>query len=279
MLEDGGLSEPELGAVPLKFFTGILFSTPGAQKAVPFFQQVFQADACHMNFGKYTLYSCYGTTANCNTYPVAFKIFFGNEDKEGWMDFWDFAKSVHPSIDDTRVTIITDQAEGLTQSIADVLPLTGHFHCSYHRRHSNLSGEALKKYSCLWLYNKLMKAKTICEIEQIKHKLAPFMNDKALKYLNAVDDATQYPGARVAVDYSRIIMYQHSASSTAESMNQANKAARDRTAVDVVCATKLLLSLTSKRYHEKKEMAWKWQGHLTLYGEALQDAAFENINF
>jgi hypothetical protein len=25
-------------------------------------------------------------------------------------------------------------------------------------------------------------------------------------------------------------------------------------------------------------MAWKWQGHLTPYGEVLQDAAFENIN-
>ena len=124
-----------------------------------------------------------------------------------------------------------------------------------------------------------MKANTQCEIEQIKHKHAPFMNDKALKYLNAVDDAAQYPGARVDVDYSRIIMYQRSASSAVESINQANKAARDRTAVDVVCATKLLLSLSSKRYHEKKEMAWKWQGHLTPYGETLQDATFENINF
>ena len=62
-------------------------------------------------------------------------------------------------------------------------------------------------------------------------------------------------------------------------MNQANKAARDRTAVDVVCATKLLLSLLSKRNYEKTEMTWKWQGHLTPYGETLQDAAFENINF
>ena len=105
------------------------------------------------------------------------------------------------------------------------------------------------------------------------------MNDKALKYLNAVDDIAQYPGARVAVDYICIIMYQHSASSAVESMNQANKAARDRTAVDVVCATKLLLSLSSKRYHEKKEMTWKWEGHLTPYGEALRDKAFENINY
>jgi hypothetical protein len=207
-----------------------------------------------MNFGKYTLYSCYGITANCNTYPVAFKILFGNEDKEGWIDFWDFVKSVHPSIDDTRVRIITDQAKGLTQSIAEVLPSTGHFHCSYHR-HQNIVkfvGGGTHKYFCLWLYNKLVKAKTICEIEQIKHKHAPFVNDKALKYLDAVDDAAQYPGARVAVDYSHIIMYQHSVSLAVESMNRANKAARDRTAVDVVCATKLLLSLSSKRYHEEK---------------------------
>ncbi len=100
--------------MPLKFFSGILFSTSGARKAMPFLQKVFQADACHMNFGKYTLYSCYGTTANCNTYPVAFGILFGNEDKEGWMEFCDFAKSIHPSIDDNRVTIVTDQAKGLT---------------------------------------------------------------------------------------------------------------------------------------------------------------------
>ncbi len=61
------------------------------------------------------------------------------------MDFWDFAKLVHPSIDDTRVTITTDQAKGLTQSIADVLPLTGHFDAltTGVRTFSNLSREAL----------------------------------------------------------------------------------------------------------------------------------------
>ncbi len=89
MLEDGGLGEPQLGDVPLKFFSGILFSTSGARKTVPFLQQVFQADACHMSFGKNTLYSCYGVTANCKTYPVAFGNLFVNEDKEGWIEFWD----------------------------------------------------------------------------------------------------------------------------------------------------------------------------------------------
>jgi hypothetical protein len=64
-----------------------------------------------------------------------------------------------------------------------------------------------------------MKANTQCKIEQIKHKHALFVNDKALKYLNAVDDAAQYPGARVDVDFGRIIMNQHSASLAMESMN------------------------------------------------------------
>jgi hypothetical protein len=245
--------------VPLKFFSEILFSTSGALKAIPFLQQVFQADTCHMSFGKYTLYSCYTTTANCITYPVAFGILFGTEDKEGWIDFWDFAKSVHPSIYDTRVKIITDQAKGLTQSIAEVLPLTGHFHCSYHRRQNILKfvSGGTQKYSCLWLYKKLMKANTQCEIEQINPKHAPFVNDKALKNLNAVSVAAQYPGARVDVDFGHRIMYQRSASSAVESMNRANKGVRGRTAVNVVCATELLLFQSAKRYHEKKEMAWK----------------------
>jgi hypothetical protein len=164
---------------------------------------------------------------------------------------------VHPSIDDTRVTIITDQVKGLTELIADVITLTGNFHCSYHKRQNILKfvKGGSQKYSYLWLYNKLMKAKTTCEIEQIKHKHAPFVSDKALKYLNALKDAAQYPAARVALDYSCIIMYQHSASLAVESINQANKAARDRTAVDVACATKLLLSLSAKRYQKKKQMA------------------------
>ncbi len=124
-----------------------------------------------------------------------------------------------------------------------------------------------------------MKAKTTCEIEQIKQKHAPFVSDKALKYLNALKDAAQYPAARVALDYSSIIMYQYSASLAVESMNRANKVARDKTAINVVCATKLLLSLSAKRYQEKIQMAWKWQGHLTPYSETLRDASFENINF
>jgi hypothetical protein len=76
-----------------------------------------------------------------------------------------------------------------------------------------------------------------------------------LAYLNAVNDTAQDPGPRIDVDFGRIIMYQCSALLAVESMNQANKAARDKTAMVVVCATKLLMYISSKRYHGKKGMA------------------------
>jgi hypothetical protein len=139
ILKEGGLLTPKRGDAalhtsPLKFLCGIFFSTSAAQEVVPHLQRVFQADACHMNFGKYTLYSYYGTTANCNTFPVAFAIIFGNKDKNGWVQFWKFSKSLHLSLDRFDTTIITNQAKGLREAIYQVLPNAVHFHCSFHRR-------------------------------------------------------------------------------------------------------------------------------------------------
>ncbi len=58
-----------------------------AQKTVPHLKGMFMADACHLNFGKYTLFSCYGVTANENMSPVAFAILFGNECGYAWKQF------------------------------------------------------------------------------------------------------------------------------------------------------------------------------------------------
>jgi hypothetical protein len=82
MLVEGGL-EDGLHT----FVSGIFMCTSAAKQTVPLLQTVYQADAAHMNFGKYTLYACYGITANRNASPVAFGIVFGNEDKEGWLSF------------------------------------------------------------------------------------------------------------------------------------------------------------------------------------------------
>ena len=41
-------------------------------------------------------------------------------------------------------------------------------------------------------------------------------------------------------------------------MNQANKPARDRTAVDLMQSMKLIVDLETRRFNEKKEMAHGW---------------------
>jgi hypothetical protein len=118
MLEESGIDSSETH----QFVSGVFLSFHQARHTVPFLQSVFQADAAHMNFGNYTLYSCYGNTANGNTFPVAIAIIFGNEDKEGWTQFWKFVLQIHPTIQDPKNTIITDQQKGSMSALADVLP-------------------------------------------------------------------------------------------------------------------------------------------------------------
>lgn len=48
---------------------------------VPLLEDVVQADGAHKSYGKYTLFTAYGTSANGNMVLVAGAILFGNEDK------------------------------------------------------------------------------------------------------------------------------------------------------------------------------------------------------
>lgn len=107
MLNDVGLGHNCVEGGEANFVTGLFLSTAAARIYVPLLQTVYQADAAHMKFGKYTLYSCYGITSNCNALPIAFGIVFENEDKEGWEHFGDFVKSCHSTIIDRKVTVIT----------------------------------------------------------------------------------------------------------------------------------------------------------------------------
>ena len=208
-------------------------------------------------------------------------ILFGNEDKEGWVQFWNFALSIHPSLDQEDTTIITDQAKGLKEALAEVLPGAGHFLCSFHRLQNiaKIVKGGNVEYSCSWMFKKLLHAKNRAEISHIKHKYSRHVEDRALKYLNTVPDEEVYPGARCNIDGKRCYMYMHTASSASESMNRANKAARSRLAVDVVSSSRLLLQLCASRYQEKKELAWKCQEALTPHGRKLRDAIFEKVDF
>ncbi len=146
-----------------------------------------------------------------------------------------------------------------------MLPKADHFHCSYHRRQNitKIVRGGNVKYSCLWLFNKLVKVSTKQEIEHIQTKNAPYANNKAMKYLTTLNDEQQYPGTRCDTPKRNVCMYQRSASSTAEYMNRANQSAGARTSVDPVCSTTLLMAMSAERYPRKKEKAWKWEEPLT----------------
>jgi hypothetical protein len=158
----------------LKFLNGIFFAPSFAKQTVPLLQKVYMADACHLNFGKYTLFSCYGVTANSNASPVAFAIIFGNESTSTWRQFWKYALELHPCIDSGEITIITDQDKGQKNAITHYLKSVGHFNCSYHRRQNITKmcggGGGKLPNSALWMYNKLMKCKNVKQLQYNKDK-------------------------------------------------------------------------------------------------------------
>ena len=280
MLKDGGLGPPDPGSPRHKFLTGIFFSPKYTKDAVPYLQQVFQGDACHLHFGKYTLYSLYGTTANCNTFPIAFGISFGNECKEGWTEFFMMVKQWYPTLNVYTTTVISDQAKGLTESIRTVMDAVGQFRCSYHRRQNirSVVWGGTGQYSCLWMYNKLMGATNMEQFNEMKATNFQHVADNALKYLNSINDTEQYPCVRVNMGEG-IYMNQRSASSSVESMNNANNAVRARTAVDPVNATMLLLQKENERFMSRMAKAHEWMEELTPHGIKLRDDIFKKVEY
>jgi hypothetical protein len=205
MLLEEGLVE---GTTSHKFVGGIFMATSTSKQNVPMLLTVYQSDAAHMNFGKYTLYSCYGLTINCNASPIAFGIVFSNEGKSVWVDFWTFAKKIHPCLNTPETTIITDWEKGSIEAMAEVLQLAVNFFCSFHRIKIETFMKGGKgKYLCHWFYQQLLN----CSLQETLTKLcfdhSAHINDKALQYINLVPDHQQFPPARCAMG-DNICMYQ-----------------------------------------------------------------------
>jgi hypothetical protein len=116
----------------VSFLDGVLFAPSFVQKTVPHLQNTYMADACHLNFGKYMLFFCYGVTANSNMPPVGFVIIFGNKNTSNWTKVWEYVLKLHPSMNSGYITTITNQNKGQNNAIARHLQQVGHFHCSWH---------------------------------------------------------------------------------------------------------------------------------------------------
>ena len=151
------------------------------------------------------MYAAYGSTAQSNMFPIAFAIIFGNEDKEGWTKFWQYAVTLHPTINAPMITIITDQDKGSEAAVKACLPLAFHFHCAWHRL-KNIHGRCIggnKPNTAGRLFNLLSKAHTLVEIEHLRNVHQDCLNPNHLDYLNSVPDNSQFPAARCAMGTER----------------------------------------------------------------------------
>ncbi len=264
------------------FLTGMLFATSSSKHMVPLLQDVIQADGAHCSYGKYTLYSAYGTTANGNMAPIAIGMLFGNEDTENWSKFWSFVKKIHPSIDGPTKTILTDQDRGSIASVANIFLHAVQFLCLFHRRQNIIKtcggGKGTTPLTALWMFNLLCSANSVKQIADYKAKYLHNMQPSDSHYLEKLPDQRQYPAARCAMG-GNICMYSKSASSGVESMNWANNLARERTAVDCLNAILLILKLEGKRFDLFKQEAWGRDDKvLTARGLDLMEDAFMDVD-
>jgi hypothetical protein len=153
---------------------GIFISPSTSKKQVPFLQEVLQADAAHMSFGKHTLYSVYSTTANGPMLALGFAMLFGNEDKESWSHFWKFIKKTHPIINQSNFKIITNQDKGSLVAMEDIVPLAARFICSFHCRQNLVKkcggGKGHKALSAFWVYNILCGCKSVASLAATRKK-------------------------------------------------------------------------------------------------------------
>jgi hypothetical protein len=133
-----------------------------------------------------------------------------------------------------------------------------------------------EKYLCYWFYQQLLNCSLQETLIKLHFKHSVHIDDKALWYINLVPDHQQFPAARCVMG-ENICLYQGSSQLTAKSMNNAFFLVRERTAVDLVNATILLLQLETKRYNEYKAKAWNWNEVLTPHGKKLSEDAYKDI--
>jgi hypothetical protein len=170
--------------------------------------------------------------------------------------------------------------KGLIDSIADVFNEAGQLLCYYHRVQNifkTVRGGSGPN-SCVGLYRKCIQATNMDQLLAIRTAGARTVPEKGLKYLFSIPDVIQFPTARVGEDTS-VYLYNRISSSSAEVMNNVNKPARDRSAVDPVNSTLLLCEMASDQYQRNCDKAWRCNTLLTPHGEKLRDDIFAKVDY
>jgi hypothetical protein len=185
-----------------KFLTGIFISPSTSKEQFSFLQEVLQADAVHMSFGKYTLYSVYGTNANGTMSALGFALLFGNEDKQNLTQFWNFIKKMHPTINQSKFTIITNQDKGSLSAMEEIIPLVGRFLCSFHHQQNIMKkcggGTGQRLLSTMWMYNLLMGCKSVASFSATRKQYEEKMYPTDCHYLFNIAEEMQFLVSRCA---------------------------------------------------------------------------------
>ena len=128
-------------------------------------------------------------------------------------------------------------------------------------------------------FNQMLQCYTLEDIAKCRADNENDVANHALEYLSQVNNTLQCPVSHCAMG-ENVIMYGRLASSGNESMNRANMRARERYGVDIVVETMLLLKLASRRYENKKLIAWNegWTSMLTRKGLEKCEECFENVH-
>jgi len=225
-----------------------MIATSTSKTQVQHCQDVIRADAAHISVGKYTLFSAYTTSSNDTMVCLGIALLYGNEDKANWKTFWKFIKEIHPSVDTSNKTIITDQGKGSLASIIELLPSAHPFLCAFHRRQNIVKkfggGTRDGSATCSLVYNILMKCNSVALLEFMHTQYEPNMPETHRKYLNSVPAQQQFPASRCAMG-DDIFMHGHEASSGIKSMT--NEEVRSATAVDILNASLILIRKESDR--------------------------------
>jgi hypothetical protein len=146
-------------------------------------------------------------------------------------NFWNFIKRMHPTINQSKYTIITNQDKGSLSAMEKIIPLVGRFLCSFHWQQKIMKkcsdGTGQRPLSAMWMHKLLMDCKSVALLSVTRKQYKEKMYPTDHHYLFNFAEEMQFPASRCAQGNS-VCMYGKSASSGVEAMNRANEDFRQK---------------------------------------------------
>ena len=242
-----------------RFVTGVFFAPGPSVQAGNQSLSLYSADAAYLNWGACTLYSMYSRSSNMGAFCLGHAIIGGNEDKQGWTDFFRFSREHYPWLNSSTKTIISDRDKGLLNALSSVFPNACGFYCARHRA-ENITKQFGKEAEDA--FNAAVSSMTLQQLQDVKQNQIGKLSVRAKAYIYLVQDEMQYPIARVILGSSK--MFGKSTNGMSEAMNSANRPARIR-GLDMFNAFAKLIEMEKKRFNANKNDAERRAYPLTEY--------------